>query len=85
MDLRSPKTPDKDAHRCKGCTSDSRGFELKYYSINEVAEILGVHSETVRRQVWERKLPAVRVGRNVRISDRDLRAYLKTNRTEIAA
>lgn len=43
---------------------------------NEVAEQLRVSTMTVYRLVRRGELPAVRVGRNYRIRQRDLAAYL---------
>ncbi|MFP4635000.1 MAG: helix-turn-helix domain-containing protein [Nitriliruptoraceae bacterium] len=44
---------------------------------NEVAEQLRVSTMTVYRLVRRGELPAVRVGRNYRIRQRDLAAYLE--------
>ena len=45
------------------------------YSAEQVAEILGLHVRTVRGYVRDGRLPAVRVGKQYRIAEQDLRAF----------
>ena len=45
-------------------------------SIPEVAEFLNISSWQVRRLVWRGDLPAVRIGRLVRLDREDLDAYV---------
>jgi len=45
-------------------------------SVADVAERLNVSEKTVRRQIKDGSLPTHRVGRNLRISEDDLQAYL---------
>ncbi|WP_083869429.1 helix-turn-helix domain-containing protein [Nocardia niigatensis] len=45
------------------------------YSAEQVAAILGLHVRTVRGYVRDGRLPAVRMGKQYRISERDLRAF----------
>lgn len=40
---------------------------IRFLTIEEVAEILRVHTASVRRMVWRRTIPSVRIGRLVRI------------------
>lgn len=47
----------------------------EFYTVNQAAIALKVHSLTVRRYIKEGKLKAVRVGGNVRIALNDLRAF----------
>lgn len=44
------------------------------YSADEVADLLGLHVRTVRGYVRDGRLPAVRIGKQYRISEDDLRA-----------
>ena len=46
-------------------------------SIKQVAFILKVHPLTVRRYIKEKKLHAVKVGGNVRVSEEDLEKFHK--------
>lgn len=45
------------------------------YSAEQVADILGLHVRTVRGYVRDGRLPAVRMGKQYRITERDLRAF----------
>ena len=45
-------------------------------STEQVAEILGVHIDTVRRMIKERELPAKKLGRVWRVSRQELQIYL---------
>ncbi|MEU1430878.1 helix-turn-helix domain-containing protein [Nocardia sp. NPDC005746] len=45
------------------------------YSAEQVAAILGLHVRTVRGYVRDGRLPAMRMGKQYRISERDLRAF----------
>jgi excisionase family DNA binding protein len=40
---------------------------IQFVTVEEAAEMLRVHPYTVRRLVWRRRLPAVRVGRSLRV------------------
>jgi excisionase family DNA binding protein len=44
------------------------------YSVDQVAEILGLHVKTVRQYVREGRLKAVRIGKQYRIAGEDLAA-----------
>lgn len=45
------------------------------YSAEQVADILGLHVRTVRGYVRDGRLPAVRMGKQYRITERDLKAF----------
>jgi len=45
------------------------------YSAEQVADILGLHVRTVRGYIRDGRLPAVRVGKQYRITEGDLRAF----------
>lgn len=45
------------------------------YSVEQVAERLGLHVRTVRNYVRDGKLPAVRIGKQYRIAHTDLEAF----------
>ncbi|MBO0677673.1 helix-turn-helix domain-containing protein [Mycolicibacterium sp. S2-37] len=50
-------------------------MSIAVYSPEQVADILGLHVRTVRGYVRDGRLPAVRVGKQYRITERDLRAF----------
>jgi excisionase family DNA binding protein len=51
-----------------------------FYTIEDVAECLGVSTRTVRRWIDSRRLVAHQFGRLRRVSDADLATFLNTNR-----
>jgi len=53
-----------------------------YYSVEQVAEQLGMHVKTIQRYIREGLLPASRIGRRWRVSARDLGAFTRRQRTE---
>jgi excisionase family DNA binding protein len=56
----------------------SANVASSFMSVRRVAEILGVSEKTVRRLVGRQALNAVRVGRLVRISNRELEQFIST-------
>ncbi|HPT66014.1 MAG TPA: helix-turn-helix domain-containing protein [Candidatus Woesebacteria bacterium] len=52
-----------------------------YYTIEEVAEILKVNPESVRRWVRAKKIPAIKLGgKYIRISATDLENFTKSSK-----
>lgn len=47
----------------------------RFYSVEQVAELLGLHVRTVRSYVRDGKLPAARIGKQYRITHDDLEAF----------
>jgi excisionase family DNA binding protein len=60
---------------------------LAMLSAEEVADILGLHVRTVRGYMREGRLPAVRIGKQYRIAERDLRDFVSgaSSTTEVRA
>lgn len=50
----------------------------EYYTVNQVAIVLKVHSLTVRRYIKEGKLRAYKAGGNIRVAVNDLRSFVET-------
>ena len=50
---------------------------MRFYTIAEVANLLAVSQRSVRRWIANGELLAHHLGRSVRISDADLRAFLQ--------
>jgi excisionase family DNA binding protein len=55
--------------------------DVKYLSLEEVAELLGVDYQLIYRQVRKGELTAVRIGRVYRVAASDLDAYLERSKT----
>ena len=54
--------------------------QLRFYAVDAVAEQLGVSSKTVRRWIAAGDLPVHRLGRQLRISEADLVAFIARSR-----
>ena len=52
----------------------------RFYTIAEVADLLVVSTRTVRRWISDRELLAHKFGRQVRISEINLRAFVERRR-----
>jgi excisionase family DNA binding protein len=52
----------------------------KFYCSDEVAELLGVSTRTVRREIGRKELIAHKIGRAVRIAEPDLKAFIARHR-----
>lgn len=52
-------------------------LEKDLYSVNEVAELLGLQPRSIRRYISEGKLKAIKVVGNVRITKKELERQVK--------
>ena len=52
-------------------------------SVEQAAERLGTSARFVRRLVFQRRIAYVKVGRHVRITARDLDAFIAANRVDV--
>jgi excisionase family DNA binding protein len=48
---------------------------MERYTVDQVANLLGLHVKTVRNYVRDGRLPAVRIGKQYRIAREDLAAF----------
>ena len=55
---------------------------MKFYNINEVAELLNVHANTVRNWLKSDQLKSYKFEKAVRISQEDLDEFLAKNKKE---
>lgn len=58
-------------------------MEDKFYTIDQVAEMLGMHHKTIRKFITEGKLGASKVGKQWRISGHDLSIFMEKNNVKI--
>jgi excisionase family DNA binding protein len=55
---------------------------LEWLTLQEIADELKLHIETVREWVRTKRLPAYRVGRDYRVKRTDLDKFLEQRRTK---
>ena len=54
----------------------------KFFTVEEVADLLKVDPRTIRAAIHGGKLVAARVGRHFRIAEEDLKKYLEFDKTD---
>jgi excisionase family DNA binding protein len=59
-----------------------RGCTLEWLTLQEIADELKLHIETVRERVRTKRLTAYRVGRDYRVKRSDLDKFLEERRTK---
>ena len=52
-----------------------------FYTTDEVADLLKIHVKTVREMIKSKRLQAVKVGQEYRITDDQIRQYIEENKT----
>ena len=52
-----------------------------FYTTEEVAELLKISAKTVREMIKDKRLQAVRVGKESRITEDQIRQYVEENKT----
>jgi excisionase family DNA binding protein len=52
-----------------------------FYTTEEVAQLLKISAKTVREMIKSKRLEAVRVGKEYRITEDQIRKYIKENKT----
>lgn len=60
---------------------DNEIMEKKFYSLQEVADLLGLHINTVRNHIKAGRLHGRRIGRQWRFSEEDLQNYISQDDT----
>lgn len=58
-------------------------MEEKFYTIDQVAKIIGIHHKTVRKFIAEEKLKATKVGKQWRITGYDLNNFMDNNDAKV--
>ncbi len=54
----------------------------KFYTTDEVAEMLRLHAQTVRNLLLEKRLGGIKIGMEWRVSEEDLTEFIKKNRNK---
>ena len=57
---------------------------IKYYTLKETAEILGVHTRTAQRYLLSGKLKGARFGKAWKISETDIHAFYESVKADTA-
>jgi len=52
-----------------------------FYTTEEVAKLLKISAKTVREMIKDKRLQAVRVGKEYRITEDQIRQYVEENKT----
>lgn len=52
---------------------------LKLYNLQEVAEILGIHYQTVRKLIQKGELKAKKIGKGYIVTSENLKQYVSNN------
>ena len=52
-------------------------MDKKYYTVNEIANILSLHKKTIQRYIREKKLKANKIGKAWRIEEKELETFAK--------
>lgn len=58
-------------------------MEDKFYTVDQVADILGMHHKTIRKFIREGKLGANKLGKQWRISGHELSTFMEKNNVNI--
>jgi excisionase family DNA binding protein len=53
---------------------------MRYYTLEEIAKMLKVHRETIRRYIRKGDLKAARIGKEYRIREYDLNRFYESKR-----
>ncbi|TCK06346.1 helix-turn-helix domain-containing protein [Phorcysia thermohydrogeniphila] len=57
-------------------------FNVKVYSVKEIARLLGKSESTIRRYIYDGQLGAIQIGREYLIPESELFAFIKKNQTK---
>lgn len=55
----------------------------KFYSVESIAQMLGIHPKTVRRYITEGKLRAAKVGKQYRVTGHDLSLFVENHSPDV--
>lgn len=61
-------------------TKERRRTEMKFYTLTQIAELLQMNEQTIRRYAREGKLKAALFGREYRVREDDLNHFYESKR-----
>ena len=50
-------------------------LQKQYYNVTEIAELLGISEKTVRKYVWQKTIPYLKIGGHVRFDIDKIHAW----------
>ncbi len=56
-------------------------MQKEFFTVREIAELLGVTVDTIQTYIRKKELPAYKVGKSYRIRRNDLEEFLRKRRT----
>lgn len=59
-------------------------MDNRFYTIEEIADLLGMHHKTIRKFITEGKLGASKMGKQWRISGHDLSVFMESNNVKMS-
>lgn len=57
----------------------------RYYSVEQISEMLKIHPKTIQRYIREGKLFASKIGKSWRITEHDLSIFIENSKTQLKA
>lgn len=60
-------------------------MEEKYYSVEQISEMLNIHPKTIQRYIREGKLFASKIGKSWRVTGHDLSIFVENSKTQAKA
>lgn len=54
----------------------------KYYSVEQISEMLNIHSKTIQRYIREGKLRAGKIGKSWRVTGHDLSVFMESTKLQ---
>ena len=56
---------------------------MKFYTVEDISKILGVHWQTVHSLIKSGQLVAIKVGKRYRVNEEDLKKYIEAHKVII--
>lgn len=57
-------------------------MEEKYYSVEQISEMLNIHPKTIQRYIREGKLRAGKIGKSWRVTGHDLSVFMESTKLQ---
>lgn len=57
---------------------------MNFLKVADIAETLNVNPVTIRREIYSKRLPAIKVGTHWRVAETDFKRWMRNRRSEQA-